>query len=125
MIPAATRAEYSPKLCPATTEGTMPFITRTLWIAVLTVRIQGWVLKVLFSSSAGPLKAISATLKPRALDASSNTSLASGKPSEISFPIPTYWDPCPGKTKHSFIYIASSCNPYTLTTFHEAGYAVA
>jgi len=55
--PPATRAEYSPRLCPATYAGSgskpsSPLITEKT--AILTVRIAGWANAVFFSSSSGP-----------------------------------------------------------------------
>ena len=47
MTPAATSAEYSPRLCPATTAGILPpFSHHRRQAAIPAVSITGWVLTV-------------------------------------------------------------------------------
>jgi hypothetical protein len=51
------REVYSPRLWPAKREGLTPVSAKsTLRIAILTVKIAGWVLKVNFNSDSGPSK---------------------------------------------------------------------
>ena len=45
-VPAATFAEYSPRLCPATNAGASPRDARSRAAAVLTARIAGCVFSV-------------------------------------------------------------------------------
>ncbi len=55
-VPAATCAEYSPRLCPATKAGVVPFSRSTRSAATETVRIAGCVISVSLSFSSGPSK---------------------------------------------------------------------
>jgi hypothetical protein len=88
MVPAATRAEYSPRLWPATKSGPTPRARRGRSAARLVARIAGWVLAVSFSSSSGPSKQRREIGKPRASSASANAARLSGKASARAFPIP-------------------------------------
>ena len=54
----ATKAEYSPKLRPATISGSIPFSFNILKIAIEVVSIAGWVFSVISNSSLLPLKII-------------------------------------------------------------------
>ena len=45
-VPAATCAEYSPRLCPATKVGFSPFAQHVRAAATETVRMVGWVISV-------------------------------------------------------------------------------
>jgi len=92
----ATRAENSPRECPATMSG--------LKFSMVEARITecrkmaGWVTLVCFRSSSVPSNIISVMRKPRISLAFSNRSRALLCPSYNSFPIPTNWAPCPGNT---------------------------
>src|SRR6266850_553001 len=100
--PAATSAEYSPRLWPATKSGAKPFSARTRCTATEQVKIAGCVLAVSLSSSSVPSKQILEIEKPSALSASSNTARAAGYFSANSLPIPEYCDACPGNTNATF-----------------------
>src|SRR5262245_52589038 len=96
--PAATSAEYSPKLCPATNAGALtPASLNARNAATETVRIAGCVFSVNCKSSAGPSKQSREIAKPNASSASSKTRRATGNFSARSFPIPGACEPCPGK----------------------------
>src|SRR5580704_6312771 len=95
-VPAATWAEYSPKLCPATKLGFKPFSHKTRQAAVDAVRIAGWVISVIRNFSSGPSKHNCDSLKPSASSASSKVWRATEYFSASSLPIPTAWDPWPG-----------------------------
>ena len=43
------------------------------------------------------------SLSPNAASTSSNTARAAGKASASALPIPTTWDPCPGKVNAAVI----------------------
>jgi len=103
--PAATSAEYSPRLCPATKSGRTPFPSRTRNRAVDVASMAGWVFSVSFSSSSGPSKHKREIGKSKALSASSNTARASANFDKTSRPIPAYCAPCPGKTNAIFIIL--------------------
>src|ERR1700736_6299277 len=96
--PAATSAEYSPKLWPATKSGASPFSSSTRYVAIEQVRIAGCVLAVSFRSSSEPSKQIFEMENPSVLSASSKTALADGYISASSLPMPGYCEACPGKT---------------------------
>src|SRR4029077_17476184 len=100
--PAATSAEYSPRLCPATKSGSKPFSAATRNTATEQVKMAGCVFAVCFSSSSVPSKHIFEIENPSALSASSNTSRATAYFSARSFPIPGYCEACPGKTNATF-----------------------
>ena len=65
--PAATRAEYSPRLCPATATGARPAAAAARQVAIEAVRIAGWVLAVSCSSSSGPSQQSRDRAKPEDL----------------------------------------------------------
>src|SRR5208283_5212356 len=88
--PAATRAEYSPRLWPATKSAPMRFSESTHRAATETVRIAGCVLAVSFRSSSVPSKQILEMEKPKALSASSKMARAAGYFSASSLPMPEY-----------------------------------
>src|SRR6202040_2948712 len=100
--PAATSAEYSPKLCPATKSGVMPLSASTRYTATEHVKIAGCVLAVCFNSSSLPAKHICEIENPNALSASSKTARAAGYVSAISLPMPGYCEACPGNTNAIF-----------------------
>ena len=77
----ATRAEYSPRLWPATKSGLIPFSFKTSATATETVRIAGWVFAVSCSCSAGPSKHNFESEKPRTRSAASKTRRAAGNAS--------------------------------------------
>src|SRR4029077_19670188 len=106
--PAATSPEYSPRLCPATKSGVMPFSASTRYTATEQVKIAGCVLAVCFSSSSLPAKHICEIENPRALSASSKTACADGYFSANSLPMPGYCDACPGNTNAIFPISAST-----------------
>ena len=56
-VPAATLAEYSPRLCPATKAGVSPRDASSRHAAVLTARMAGWVFSVSVSSAVRTLEA--------------------------------------------------------------------
>src|SRR6266545_6279531 len=64
--------------------------------------MAGCVLAVRFSSSSGPSKQSRESANPSVVSASSNTARAAGDASQRVFPIPTNWEPCPGKRRASF-----------------------
>ncbi len=109
--PAATRAEYSPRLCPAIAtaggKGGHPAAAkpaggsaaaRARWMAVDTASSAGWVLAVRLSSSSGPSQQSRVSGQPRTASASASVARAAGEASAQALPIPTFCDPCPGKT---------------------------
>ncbi len=106
--PAATSPEYSPRLCPATKSGVMPFSASTRYTATELVKIAGCVLAVCFNSSSLPAKHICEIENPSALSASSKTARAAGYFSASSLPMPGYCDACPGNTNAIFPISASS-----------------
>ena len=67
--PAATRAEYSPRLCPPTISGCRPCSFKISLQITLIVRIAGCVFAVSCNDSAGPLKHISMIEYPSASSA--------------------------------------------------------
>ena len=92
--PAATSAEYSPRLCPATHVGRRSLsCVNTRHAATLVARIAGWVLCVRVSSASGPEKQICDSPKPRAASASANVCAAAGNRSANARPIPTVCEP--------------------------------
>src|SRR4029077_1272223 len=100
--PAATSPEYSPRLCPATKSGVIPFSASTRCTATEQVKIAGCVLAVCFNSSSLPAKHICEIKNPSALSASSKTARAAGYFSANSLPMPGYCDACPGNTNAIF-----------------------
>jgi acyl transferase domain-containing protein len=56
--PAATNAEYSPRLCPATAIGSSPSVMSNSQAATLCTKTAGWVTSVCISRSSGPSKQI-------------------------------------------------------------------
>src|SRR5712692_7536845 len=96
--PAATSAEYSPRLCPATKSGVKPFSASTRNTATEQVKIAGCVLAVSLRSSSVPSKHILEIEKPRASSASLKTAFAAGYFPASSLPIPGYCEACPGNT---------------------------
>ena len=74
--PATTSAEYSPRLCPATSAGVRPRSAQAAAAATLAVRTAGWVVAVSARSASGPSNITRVRSTPRASLASSNTRLA-------------------------------------------------
>src|SRR5580692_9482589 len=110
-LPAATRAEYSPRLWPATKSGVRPFSARTRWTATEQVRMAGCVLAVSLSSSSVPSMQILEMENPRALSASSKTARAAGYFSASSLPMPGYCEAWPGNTNVTLPIVNSSPEP--------------
>src|SRR5580698_7907073 len=101
--PAATSAEYSPRLWPATKSGTIPCFSNTRYAAMETVRIPGWVFSVSFSASSVPSKQVWVMENASAASASSNTAFDSGKFAARSRPMPQYCEAWPGKRNASLL----------------------
>ena len=93
--PAATSAEYSPKLCPATNAGaSIPSASIARNAATETVRIAGCVFSVNCKSSAGPSKQSREIGKAQAHHQLLQRPVAAaGKFSARSFPIPGFCEP--------------------------------
>src|SRR5690606_7725684 len=68
---------------------------------MLVTSRAGWVLRVRVSSSSGPSKHSFERENPRVSSASAKVSRTMGCWSYRAFPIPTYCEPCPGKTAAS------------------------
>src|SRR2546426_5713970 len=96
MDPAATRAVYSPRECPARKSAAIPRRRSACQAAIETVITAGWVFAVRASSCSGPAKMSRESGSPRAASAAWKTSRLSGKVRFSSKPIPTVWEPCPG-----------------------------
>src|SRR5438876_6555420 len=109
--PAATSAEYSPRLCPATKSGVSPFSSSTRYTATEQVKIAGCVLAVSLRSSSVPSKHNFEIEKPSALSASSKTAFAAGYFPARSLPIPEYCEACPGNTNATLPMVNSSLAP--------------
>src|SRR5216110_1275712 len=109
--PAATSAEYSPRLWPATKSGSKPFSARTRDTATAQVRMAGCVLAVSLSSSSVPSKHSLEIEKPSAWSASSKTDFAAEYFSASSLPMPGYCEACPGNTNATLPIAASSLPP--------------
>src|SRR5260370_23554318 len=109
--PAATSAEYSPRLCPATKSGVKPFSASARKTATEQLKIAGCVLAVSLRSSSVPSKHIREREKPSALSASLKTALAAGYRSANSLPIPGYCEACPGNTNATLPILNSSLEP--------------
>jgi len=98
---AATWAEYSPRLCPATNEGNSPCAASTRYAATLAARMPGCWISVNRSCSSGPSHTISLSARPpaaaaarsNAASASANAAPASGNASASALPMPTACDP--------------------------------
>jgi len=87
--PAATHAEYSPRLCPATNAGVRPVASTSLSAATLCVSSAGCVFTLFFNSSAGPFQHRFESAKPSTRSAVANASSASGNASASALPMPT------------------------------------
>ena len=98
-VPAATCAEYSPRLWPAANAGAIPRETTSLATAVLMARIAGCVFSVSISRSSGPSKQSVLRGSPSASSASAKVSRQTGNAPASARPMPTFWAPCPGKRK--------------------------
>ena len=84
---------------PATRRGRTPRAASGRSAAMLVARIAGWVFAVSWRSSSGPSKQSCESGKPSASSASSKTARLSGKASASAWPMPTFCEPWPGKTK--------------------------
>ncbi len=78
-VPAATCAEYSPRLWPAAKAARIPRDSTRRHAATLAARIAGWVFSVSSSCSSGPSKHSRLNDSPSAASASSNVCAADGK----------------------------------------------
>jgi hypothetical protein len=88
--PAATSAEYSPRLCPANSAGGRgKRFSTTRQIATDAARIAGWVISVRASSLSGPFSRRSSSPPPNAASASSSAARASPKARAKSRAMPT------------------------------------
>src|SRR5436190_6738482 len=96
-VPAATCAEYSPRLCPATNAGRIPRDSSSRNAATLTARIAGCAFSVSVSWSSGPSKIRRLRGSPSAASASANVPRQTGKASASARPMPAFWEPWPGK----------------------------
>ena len=76
----------------------MPRDSSSRAAAMLTVRMAGCVFSVSTSRSSGPSKQRPLSDSPSAASASSNTARHSGNDSASARPMPTFCEPCPGKT---------------------------
>ena len=56
------------------------------------------------SVSAGPSQMIVVNFSPNAESTSSNTARAAGNCSASALPMPTAWDPCPGKVNAAVMF---------------------
>ena len=72
-------------------------------LSYLIKNIAGWVLTVKSSSSLGPSIIILDNEIPKASSASKNNSFTILYFSKNSFPMPTTWDPCPGKITENIL----------------------
>ena len=102
--PAAVSAEYSPSEWPATwlarlASGLPPSFSRTRMTAMLTAISAGWAFSVRTRSDSGPSRINFDRFCFSASSISWKTSRAVAKAPARSTPMPTAWDPCPGKTK--------------------------
>ena len=102
MTLAATSAVYSPRLWPATQAAAAApgpaYSCQARQAAMLTVIMAGCELTVSCNSAAGPWKMVLDRGKPRASSASAKVRRAAGDSSQNPAPIPTFCEPCPGKT---------------------------
>src|SRR5262245_44085673 len=101
--PAATSAVYSPRLWPATQTGSgRPSSSSARRSATLTVRIAGcWISVRRSSSSPEGSKQMRESGRPSTASARSKISRAAGEARAASRPMPTSWEPCPGKSSAS------------------------
>ncbi len=98
MASAATSALYSPRLWPASQDGSAPL--RSLHArqqATPATSMTGWVFVVWLSASAGPSRTIVHKSTPRIAFASRNVFSTMGVPAKPAI-MPTDCEPCPGKT---------------------------
>ena len=110
MIPDATKAEYSPRLRPATRSGLIPFSLNKRKIATEVVKIAGWVYFVSFSfSSSLSIKARKSY--PKAWLASSKVALTVSYWSYKSRAIPSFCAPWP-ENKNAVLVIIYSNQPF-------------
>ena len=107
-LPAAASAEYSPSECPATKAASRPTekpasVSSTRMAASETAIRAGWAFSVSCRVSAGPSQMMPVSFSPSAASTSSNTARAAGKASASALPMPTAWEPCPGKVNAAVI----------------------
>ena len=90
--PATTRAEYSPRLCPAVISGTATesvASSSALHVAIDAVSMAGCAFSVRVSSSFSPLNIMELRLRPKTSSTSWNTSRAAMEFMYRSLPMPT------------------------------------
>ena len=97
--PDATRAVYSPRLCPAHAAGDRPRRSTASRTTRLITKVASWALAVLVSSSIGASSRRALRSRPAISEASAATSHEGW--STQARPIPDRCDPCPGKVKAS------------------------
>ena len=102
-----TRADISPRECPATKSG-LNFSPNASASITECKKIAGCVTLVCFKSSVVPLNIISEILNPRISLDFSNNSFETFLDSYRSLPIPGNWAPCPGNT-YAFILFNFYC----------------
>ncbi len=101
-LSAAASAEYSPSEWPATqsqkSASRRPLRASRVRSAASEVAISaGWAFSVSRSRSSGPSKINRLSARPRASSTCSNTWRAADSASNSARPMPTAWEPCPGK----------------------------
>src|SRR3546814_732954 len=102
IAPAATSAEYSPRLWPASAAGIAPPCCRhARHTATPAASSAGCVYSVRLSCSSGPPCDSAHRSTPAPSDASTNASRTSGCSSESSASIASDCEPCPGNTNAS------------------------
>src|SRR5262245_30351334 len=112
--PAAASAEYSPSEGPATKAASRPTekpasLPSTRSLAIETAISAGWAFSVSCRVSAGPSQIVAVSFSPSAASTSSNTAFAAGKASASALPMPTPWEPCPGKVNAAVIGAPRTC----------------
>ena len=93
--PEATSAVYSPRLWPATTEGSTPTRSTASSTTRLATKVASWACSVALSSSASASSSSWATSRPTAVLASSTSSHEGW--SVHALPMPGFCEPWPGK----------------------------
>jgi hypothetical protein len=107
-LEAAASAEYSPSECPATNAASAATekpasVSSTRRVASETAINAGWAFSVSCRVSAGPSQIMVVSRCPSAASTSSKTVRAARKASAKALPMPTAWEPCPGKVNAAVI----------------------
>ena len=79
------------------------FGLQTRKVANETAISAGWAFSVSCRVSAGPSQMMAVSFSPSAASTSSKTARAAGNASARALPMPTAWDPCPGKVNAAVI----------------------